>query len=516
MKLIALFVSAALMSGMLVMVPASSTEVSHASQVARWMAEESTWGTLTIVPSKNRPGGEGKLFGNSSLESVVLASIVPMAASKEYQGRVFFYLMGEHNISEAALTLSQAALDPSLFILSGCGTTKSAVDTQDPRCAKVTFQGSIQKCSTLDCSIIGKETLFQKHPTMAKWPEDHHFLVHELKIESVWMIANFGGARVISPSDYGQAVGHANQISEGTAVNPPVIPGEGKKVPNWNDFAKRARWIVHHSRWTTLSTLHDVSGDKTASPTAFGNIRSVTDGLGTFSTGRPVFYLPNVDPTAQDIVQNGSNIAMTFTEAALAERVTPDGTLCGDNDPGSPLCGQVVLYGKAVPIQSHLYYEHVLQYFAMTHPLAPWLAHGGSHMPGSYYTIQIEKVMLLDYFGGFTQVKVGEYLQSNFGDDDAESNELFIHQKNCPSLSLGWHALSVLLVAVGTWCFTARSRPRQGSSSKTLPYYSHISEGASSSDNMDISEDDDDDGGPARGTPTRDVSLVQATKIGVV
>lgn len=253
MKLPALLVMGALIPHM--MLSASAVKASHASQVARWMAEESTWGTLTIVPSKN-DDSEDYLFGNST---VVSASIVPMAASKEHQGRVFFYLMGKHEIPQAALTLSQAALDPSLFSLSGCGTTKSAVDAQDPRCAKVTLQGSIQSCSTSDCTTIGMATLLHKHPVMENWPEDHQFHVHELMIESVWMIANFGGASEIDPSDYGQAVGQAHQISEGTAVTPPVIPTDGKIVPDWHDFAKRARWIVHHSRWTTLSTLHDVS-----------------------------------------------------------------------------------------------------------------------------------------------------------------------------------------------------------------------------------------------------------------
>lgn len=38
------------------------------------------------------------------------------------------------------------------------------------------------------------------------------------------------------------------------------------------------------------------------------------------------------------------------------------------------------------------------------------MSEGGSHMSGSYYTVDISKIVILDYFGGFDEVTVKEYL----------------------------------------------------------------------------------------------------------
>ena len=44
------------------------------------------------------------------------------------------------------------------------------------------------------------------------------------------------------------------------------------------------------------------------------------------------------------------------------------------------------------------------------HPLAPWLAHGGAHTGGKYYTIEISSLQFLDFYGGYAKLSVEEYL----------------------------------------------------------------------------------------------------------
>merc|ERR1719162_320040 len=112
--------------------------------------------------------------------------------------------------------------------------------------------------------------------------------------------------------------------------------------------AARARWIVHNSLWTTVSTISLSSvasseDDSDDAIVAFGNIRSIADGSDTaHSTGKPIFYLPTPDPTSKDIAQN-PQIVLTLSEAMIGNHD------CGD-DIGSLECGQVILRGKAIKV----------------------------------------------------------------------------------------------------------------------------------------------------------------------
>lgn len=379
--------------------------------VARWMAEEASWGTLTTTARQFGDGpSEDEDEATSKVEAMRLyADITPFAASPA-DGRLFFFLMGELHLHGSALTLSQAAMTPDLFPVAGCGSMDSAVDAQDPRCAKITYQGSIHPCTATaevgdDCDAVGREALFAKFPEMANFPEGHHFEVHEMKISSIWMIANFGGGNDVTPDEYHSAEVEVHIIEGGSQID--SIAVDDKEVPAWDDYVARSRWVVHHSLFSTISTLSDADADSDA----FGNIRSITDGDSlSSSSGRPIFYLPDVDPSAVDMSESEDQIILTFSEAALAQRVTEDGKTCAGQMAGMPTCAQVALYGKAVKNEN----ENALEYFGNYHPLAPWLAQGGSHMSGDYYTIEIEKIMLLDYFGGPKDVDVKEYLGYEF------------------------------------------------------------------------------------------------------
>lgn len=376
----------------LMILPTEVHGESSAGGTARWIAEQASWGSVAFV---------NETLTNPSV------SILPFAASAEHNGRLFMYLMGDNNYSESSLTLSQASLNSDLFDKAGCGTVDSAVDAQDPRCIKATFTGAVEPCSgkvtAAECEQIGKDALFAKHPAMKNWPENHHFSIHEFIVNSIWMISSFGGGSQITSKEYATSRSSPHDIKEGTKVAPLSPSTIG--VPEWSELAARARWIVYHSLWTTVST-------RGGEGSIFGNIRSVTDGSDCVeSTGRPYFYLPDADPAAQAIRVN-DHIALSFSEASLYERVTASGQTCGGEDAGSPLCGQVVIHGSAVHLEAESPLRpKVLSSFAVSHPLAPWLAEGGSHMEGKYYTIQVDHIMLLDYFGGYQQVDLGDYLQ---------------------------------------------------------------------------------------------------------
>lgn len=389
---------------------------------ARWVLHEAKWGTLTTIAADTLNGGEHD-SKNPDDSQPLFANILPYATD-EATGRIFFYMMGSHHLHKSTLTVSQASVNPDLFSVGGCGTsTKSVVDAQDPRCAKISVSGALHPCDSHDvgerCDEVGRAAIFASHPVMKDWPEDHHFTVHELvpKNDGFWMIANFGGGAAVTGELYSQVekFDQPHEIQGGTAISSKPFVGDGapQTMPSWNARANRARWVVHNSLFTTVSTLSEDGGG------TFGNIRSVTDGatLGR-STGRPVFNLPDVDPAAVNLHSNDMTVALTFSEAAIHERVTSDGQTCAGQDAGSPTCAQVVIYGKAKPLaEGSAEYKAALKNFGKSHPLASWLSEGGSHMSGSYYTIEPTRISILDFFGGAVDVKVDEYLGVTFDDE---------------------------------------------------------------------------------------------------
>jgi len=412
----------------------TTTAVTEDAEEARWLIATGSWGTASF----QSPDG--------------LRSAVVSYADDE--GTIYFYLMGAGAgtggtgssntgfFADAAavtttnagvtFTVSEAALAPtSNFGHAACGTHGQA-DPEDPRCAKLSIQGTLTPChddrDAGHCTHRGQAVLFARHPEMATWPVDHHFTVYTLTIHDLWMISNYGGGSSIPSAEYYAVTPqhHPKYTTTQTAIDvssfsfstqkknllrPRKASTEGvapHDVPAWNQKVARTRWIVGHSLWTTVSTT-----SVRLNGAAWGNIRSIVDGeLSTTledSTGTPVFYLPTPDPTNVDVLHDAT-IALSFSEASLTERLDPEThtKVCNGLDPMDPLCGQVMMVGTAVKIDGTP--ATTLHAFKTRHPLAPWLSEGGAHTGGNYYTIQPTYITLLDYYGGATDISIDEYL----------------------------------------------------------------------------------------------------------
>lgn len=368
------------------------------AEEARWLVNSGNWGVLSYTESKeNQQSSDGKL---ASLRSDAISFA-------DANGSIFFYLMGKQSSSAVTLTLSEASLEPtSNFEAAACGED-GTTDPEDPRCAKLSIQGSLSPCKDKLTCQIGMKALFDRHPEMKSWPEDHDFTVHELDVHDVWMISNYGGGGVIPVDDYKAASPkhHPKFFTMTTKDFGKRVALVKDEVPDWDKKVERARWIVAKSLWITVSTI-----SVRLQGSAWGNIRSVVDGSSyKESTGKPVFYLPTPDPTAIDVSKNPT-ISLTFAEAALADRLDEKGRVCGGLDPSNPLCAQVMIVGKAVAVNNKASLEKAEAAFGKRHPLAPWLAKGGSHTGGAYYTIEPEYISILDYYGGATEISVKDYL----------------------------------------------------------------------------------------------------------
>ena len=224
------------------------------------------------------------------------------------------------------------------------------------------------------------------------------------------MIDFYGGGANVKPTAY-----YAAQPKHNVPKWPPTASASPTALamdtslsvsapPPASDIAARARWLVYNSLWTSIGT---VSVRLEGKP--WGNVRSVADGVGSNSTGLPALYVPTPDPTHIDLNAN-PHATLSFSEAALAERVSPQGGLCGGMDPEDPTCARLHMYGTLRVLNKTEDLAKAAVDLCARHPLATWLCHGGAHTGGNYYTIDLTSLVFLDNYGGAAKLSVEDYL----------------------------------------------------------------------------------------------------------
>ena len=227
------------------------------AEEARWLVNTGKWGVLSYTESKENDNDNDNELERNRDNHNLRSAVISFADANN--GSIFFYLMGKQSSSAITLTMSEASLEPtSNFEGAACGKDGTK-DPEDPRCAKLSIQGSMAPCKDELTCQIGKKALFDRHPEMKHWPTDHDFTVHELDIKDVWMIANYGGGGTIPTNDYQAAspkhhpnkfYGTRNTIQD-TIGKRKVAVAVPYEVPDWDKKVERSRWIVANSLWTT-------------------------------------------------------------------------------------------------------------------------------------------------------------------------------------------------------------------------------------------------------------------------
>ncbi|KAF4030026.1 Pyridoxamine 5'-phosphate oxidase [Phytophthora infestans] len=161
--------------------------------------------------------------------------------------------------------------------------------------------------------------------------------------------------------------------------------------------AQHARQLVHDNLWATLSTISVQFGG-----VPYGNTVSYSDGVGFSkedSTGRLFLYLTPMDASGSDLSVNST--------ASVAISMAQEGEHACKMDVEDPTCWKITLTGKVVPVpadQRH-YAEKVL--FSKHPQMEHWPENHG-FLP---YVLDIENIILLDFYGGAKHVPVREYYQ---------------------------------------------------------------------------------------------------------
>ncbi|XP_038050577.1 protein CREG1-like isoform X2 [Patiria miniata] len=172
--------------------------------------------------------------------------------------------------------------------------------------------------------------------------------------------------------------------------------------PPHGELAKRARYIVHKADWCVITTL---SSSPALLGQPFPNPTSMSDGPVDKSSGIPYMYQPTVSYIVQDISQN-SKVTLTFSEAQFGLK---ECLLTKDSDPEWPMCARLMLMGDMHLVKDAAGNATAKAALFPRHPsMSSWHFH--QH---TFLKMDINQILLLDYFGGYSNVSVADYFKVN-------------------------------------------------------------------------------------------------------
>ena len=187
--------------------------------------------------------------------------------------------------------------------------------------------------------------------------------------------------------------------------------------PPHDQVARMARFIAHNSDWAALATI------ATREPIMgfpFANVLSISDGPLDNSTGVPYIYISPWEISARDLSHNNkASLTMSLAQVNHNFLQIPhlhtinicQSGYCAkmDYDPEDPRCAHVILTGEFIKLEPESEEEEFARNALFTrHPIMPdWPA--GHHW--FFAKIDIQNILILDWFGGAVTVPVQDYFE---------------------------------------------------------------------------------------------------------
>jgi len=159
---------------------------SDSPAMARWLVSQSDWGVLSTISVHLR----GTPWGN-----IASFSDGPVGSSG---GTPFFYLSKMDPTPIDIDSDPRCSLAISETSLGSCGS----VDTENPTCARLTLSGKLKEITDKQELDFAAYALFSKHPEMPSWPKGHKWIFYKLDIDDIFLIDNYGGAKLLTVSEY--------------------------------------------------------------------------------------------------------------------------------------------------------------------------------------------------------------------------------------------------------------------------------------------------------------------------
>eukprot|EP00980_Cylindrotheca_fusiformis_P028860 scaffold22660_cov127-Cylindrotheca_fusiformis.AAC.14 len=185
-------------------------DISEKALTARWMVSSLDWGVLSTVSTRLGDAENPIPFGN-------IYSFVDGPCGKSTGIPYFYGTYLDQSFKDSmdhptvSLSLSEASLS-SVCIgrdgLDACTLGTKYGDPESPICARLTLTGDFVVVQDDSEEFeFARQAIFERHTTMAEWPDDHNWVIAKLDIKDIWLIDFFGGATILSPEEYFSATG---------------------------------------------------------------------------------------------------------------------------------------------------------------------------------------------------------------------------------------------------------------------------------------------------------------------
>ena len=176
--------------------------LTHA-EYARAMVGSLTWGVLSTTSTRSQGTNVSDPFGNPY--SFADVEGVPYLYATDMDSSMIDAFTAAGASPRESLALSEATLGgkKSLLWKQKCQIGTLLGDPEEPPCARLVVSGILSKVDVGSAEeATAKAALFARHPSFALYPKGHAFYVIKLSIDGLWLIAEFGGAKIIKPADY--------------------------------------------------------------------------------------------------------------------------------------------------------------------------------------------------------------------------------------------------------------------------------------------------------------------------
>ncbi|KAL1561741.1 protein CREG1-like [Salvia divinorum] len=157
-------------------------DVEDAARYARWLVGKATWGVLSTNTPDFFPFG------------------YPASYVDAGTGYPYFFLSRFDPVGAAAKTDARVSLAISEVYIDGC----DGLDTQSPKCPKITLSGRLRKVPAKTREGVRAESaLLKAHPGFAGFPKTNgSFAVYKLDILRLFLVNQSGPKRDLTVESY--------------------------------------------------------------------------------------------------------------------------------------------------------------------------------------------------------------------------------------------------------------------------------------------------------------------------
>lgn len=180
----------------------------------------------------------------------------------------------------------------------------------------------------------------------------------------------------------------------------PALPRDVPEPPPHENVAEMSRWLTHYNDYTAIATISTREGIEGY---PFAASISYADGKVGKSSGVPYFYMTGMDISSKDLAKNPkASIALSMEQTGYCSKHNMDAQ--------DPVCAHMILTGKIVNLDKGSDEEaSAKEALFSRHPAMKYWP--GDH--GFYFTkLDVESIVLLDFYGGAIQVPVTDYFKA--------------------------------------------------------------------------------------------------------